>query len=158
LKEAKKKNRPFVILEDDAKLNSFPNTIEIPSDSQSVYLGLSSWGFKPSSQFNLASLNSVIKDNTNLEIARVFNMLSSHAISYLDMSYVDKIITSLENNLSGSVIKSSVEKIPLSYYGGSMLPFDVILANLQYDNKVYAIRNPIFYQDGKHEYCTLIKL
>lgn len=158
LKEARSKNKPFVILEDDVVVNRFNQYLEIPEDSQCVYLGLSSWGFTPASDSNLARLNSLITDNTNLNVARIFNMLSSHSIMYIDMNYVDLLISRLEKNSGGNIIESSVEKIGMRYFGGTMLPCDVIMADQQYNNKVYALRDPIFYQDGKHEYCTLIKI
>ena len=158
LKEARSKNKPFVILEDDVVVNRFNKYLEIPEDSQCVYLGLSSWGFTPASDSNLARLNSLITDNTNLNVARIFNMLSSHSIMYIDMDYVDLLISRLEKNSGGNIIESSVEKIGMRYFGGTMLPCDVIMADQQYNNKVYALRDPIFYQDGKHEYCTLIKI
>jgi len=158
LREARTKGRPFVILEDDVVVNSFREFIEIPDDSQCVYLGLSSWGFSPGSDSNLARLNGLITDNTNHEVVRIFNMLSSHSIMYVDMKYVDLLIDSLEKNKNGDQINSSVENMPLKYFGGVMLPCDVIMANQQYNKKVYALRNPVFYQDGKHEYCTLIKI
>lgn len=158
LKEARIKNKPFVILEDDVMINFFDSSLEIPDDSQCVYLGLSSWGFSPSSDSNLARLNSLITDNTNMNVSRIFNMLSSHSIMYIDMGYVDLLISRLEKNSVGNIIESSVEKIPMRYFGGTMLPCDVIMADQQYNNKVYALRNPMFYQDGKHEYCTLIKI
>lgn len=158
LKEARAKDRPFVILEDDVVVNQFEKSLEIPDDSQCVYLGISSWGFTPASDSNLARLNSLITDNTNLNVARIFNMLSSHSIMYIDMDYVDLLISRLEKNSRGNIIESSVEKIGMRYFGGTMLPCDVIMADQQYNNKVYALRDPIFYQDGKHEYCTLIKI
>jgi hypothetical protein len=158
LREARSKGRPFVILEDDIVINFFKESIVIPDDSQCVYLGLSSWGFHPGSDSNLARLNGLITDNTNQDVVRIFNMLSSHSIMYVDMEYVDLLIDNLEKNKDGHQINSSVENIPLKYYGGVMLPCDVIMANQQYNKKVYALRDPLFYQDGKHEYCTLIKI
>jgi hypothetical protein len=74
------------------------------------------------------------------------------------MNYVDKLIRDLESNLSGNSIFSAVENIPMKYFGSDILPCDVIMANHQYYNRVYALRNPIFYQEGKHQYCTLFKL
>lgn len=158
LKKARKFGVPFIIVEDDIEINSFERIVEIPDDSHCIYLGLSSWGFSPSKDSNLASLNSIITDNVNRRIARIFNMLSSHAIMYIDMGYVDELILGLEHNLAGGQIKSPVEGIGMKYFGGNLLPCDIVMATKQYHNNVYALRNPIFYQDGKHEYCTLIKI
>ena len=96
LKEGRSANKPFVILEDDVCLNLFFETIEVPDDSQCVYLGISSWSLLPSKDSNLAKLGGTIVDNFNSKITRIFNMLSSHSIMYIDMNYVDKLIDDLE--------------------------------------------------------------
>lgn len=158
LKLGRELNRPFVILEDDVCLNKFEAELEIPEDSQCVYLGISSWSLYPSKDSNLAKLGGNITDYIDPKICRIFNMLSSHSIMYIDMNYVDKLIRDLESNLSGNSIFSAVENIPMKYFGSDILPCDVIMANHQYYNRVYALRNPIFYQEGKHQYCTLFKL
>lgn len=159
LKLAVKNNKPFVILEDDAMINRFPDYINIPDDASSVYLGLSDWGLDPSSILNLAKYKGLIYDTINHEIAKIYNMLSSHAIAYFNMDYVNILIGVLESNLNGgSSIASKSQNTPMTYYGGSILPCDVIMANMQYTSNVYALRDPIFYQDEKHEYCTLIRL
>jgi hypothetical protein len=162
LKYALEKNKssfkPFVILEDDAVINRFPSTIQIPKDAHSVYLGLSSWALDPQLKTNLASNGTVVYERINNEIVRIYNMLSSHAIMYLDIMHIKSLIDSLENNLNeGNVIFSKVQNIPMMYYGTPLLPCDVIMANQQSISNVYALRDPIFYQDDKHKYCTLIK-
>jgi hypothetical protein len=158
LKLGRELNRPFVILEDDVCLNKFEAELELPEDSQCVYLGISSWSLYPSKDSNLAKLGGNITDYIDPKICRIFNMLSSHSIMYIDMNYVDKLIRELESNLSGNSIFSAVENIPMKYFGSDILPCDVIMANCQYYNRIYALRNPIFYQEGKHQYCTLFKL
>ncbi len=35
---------PFIVFEDDCKIKNFRADIEIPDDSDAVYLGISSWG------------------------------------------------------------------------------------------------------------------
>lgn len=158
LKIGRSKGTPFIILEDDVEINSFKRIIEIPNNSQCVYLGLSSWGFSPSIYSNLSSLNGIKFNNINTEISRVYNMLSSHSILYIDMNYVDNLIIELEKNLEGKEIISEKEKTGLKYFGGNFLPCDVIMANQQSKGEVYALRNPIFYQGGKHQYCTLFQI
>jgi len=158
LKIGRSKGVPFIILEDDIEINSFKRVIEIPINSQCVYLGLSSWGFLPSIYPSLSSLNGIKFNNINTEISRVFNMLSSHSILYIDMNYVDNLIIELEKNLEGKEIIYEKEKTGLKYYGGNFLPCDVIMANQQSKGEVYALRNPIFYQGGKHQYCTLFQI
>ena len=35
---------PFIIFEDDCKVKNFRTIIDVPDDSDAVYLGISSWG------------------------------------------------------------------------------------------------------------------
>lgn len=158
LKKALQGPFPFMILEDDCEINQVPESIDVPDDGEAVYIGISAWGFTPAQDGNLASLNGIITDRVNSDIVRVFNMLSSHAIMYLSKEYVESLIEDLESNLSGKVQVSNSSEIPLKYHGGVLLPCDVIMANKQYNSKVYSLRNPIFYQGDKHQYCTLFKI
>jgi GR25 family glycosyltransferase involved in LPS biosynthesis len=76
---------PFIILEDDCALNKeFINEIEIPEDSDSLYLGISHWG-----RYLNHSGPYVHFKEINEHIVRVYNMLATHAIMYLSESYVD---------------------------------------------------------------------
>lgn len=158
LKKASGGSYPFIILEDDATINHIPGSIEIPDDCDVLYIGISSWGFVPDQSGNLSGLNKIIYDRVDNNFVRIFNMLSSHAIMYTKPSYVESLIKDLENNLSGGQITAESNGASLNYYGGNMLPCDIIMANKQYKSKAYALRNPIFYQDDKHKYCTLIQI
>ena len=152
LKHSVEKGVPFVILEDDAMINRFPDFLDIPDNACSVYIGVSKWGLSPQATNNLASYNSLIYDRFNEDFVRVYNMLSSHAILYIDMDYVKELINELERNLDGDVISSNSQNIPMLYYGGNMLPCDIIMSNMQSKFNIYGLRDPIFYQDDKHEY------
>lgn len=149
---------PFMILEDDTAINKIPQTIEIPDTSDALYVGISAWGFIPSQEGTLSGINRIITDRFNNDVVRIFNMLSSHAILYVNLEYVENLISDLESNLSGIQQKSISTGTGLKYHGGNLLPCDVIMANRQYVGEVYALRNPIFYQDDKHQYCTLFNL
>lgn len=149
---------PFIILEDDANINYLPAYIDLPDNTDSLYVGISAWGFSPESNGTLSKLNGLITDRIDTNIIKIFNMLSSHAILYTNKNYVENLISDLELNLSGLQHKSKNSSIPLKYYGGNLLPCDVIMADNHYNNNVYALRKPIFYQDDKHKYCTLFNL
>lgn len=158
LKKGLENGLPFMVLEDDAEVNEVPDFIEIPESADVLYVGISSWGFTPSSNGNLAGINQIITERLNSDIARIHNMLSSHAILYTNRDYLESLIETLEKNLHGESIRSSRSSDKLSYYGGHMLPCDVIMANHQYTGEAYALRNPAFYQGDKHTYCTLIRI
>lgn len=158
LKTAVKKGSPFIILEDDATINYIPEKISVPNNSDVVYIGISSWGFVPQPDGNLAGINKIIYDRVDNDVARIFNMLSSHAILYINMDYVKSLIDELEKNMKGEQIISRSNGVNLKYYGQNMLPCDVIMANMQYKANAFALRDPVFYQDDKHKYCTLINI
>jgi hypothetical protein len=158
LKTAVKKGSPFIILEDDATINRIPEKISVPNNSDVVYIGISSWGFVPQPDGNLAGIDRIIYDRVDNDVVRIFNMLSSHAILYINMDYVKRLIDELEKNLNGEQIISRSNGVNLKYYGQNMLPCDVIMANMQYKSNAFALRDPVFYQDDKHKYCTLINI
>jgi len=158
LKEGLSKGVPFMILEDDVSVNQIPEILDLPEDIDVLYVGVSSWAFTPESQINLATHGRIIKDRFNNDLVRIFNMLSSHAILYVNMEYVKSLVDELEKNLAGIPIVANNLGTPMRYYNGIQLPVDVVMANQQYTGKAYALRNPIFYQDDKHKYCTLIQI
>lgn len=158
LKEGLSHGIPFMILEDDASITTIPDILDIPEKADALYVGISSWAFTPEAPGNLATKGRLIMDRVNDKIVRVFNMLSSHAILYVNMEYVKSLIEVLEKNLSGNPIVAESVGTELSYYNGIQLPVDVIMANQQYKGNVYALRDPIFYQDDVNKYATLIKL
>ena len=157
LKEALNGTFPFMILEDDCEINKIPVNLKVPKSADAIYVGISAWGFNTQSPGNLAILNGLYVEPKNSEFVKITNMLSSHAILYLNQNYVESLIESLESNILGNEIYSQSGSI-LKYFGGNFLPCDVIMANQQSKGEVYALRNPIFYQGGKHQYCTLFQI
>ena len=84
---------PFIILEDDATPSNFIPEIEVPDDADAVYLGVSSWG-----RMNGHSGPYVQYDEVDNGLLKVYNMLGTHAILYLNKEYVSvstKIISSI---------------------------------------------------------------
>lgn len=76
---------PFIILEDDCILNrEFESEVELPDNSDSLYLGISHWG-----RYLNHSGPYVHYDRVSDNIVRVYNMLATHAIMYLSQEYVD---------------------------------------------------------------------
>ncbi len=76
---------PFIILEDDCSLNrEFNSKIEIPDNSDALYLGISHWG-----RYLNHSGPYVHTTKVNEDIVRVHNMLATHAILYISKEYAD---------------------------------------------------------------------
>lgn len=68
--------KPFILLEDDSKRNIRPDYLDIPDNSDWLYVGVSKCGLTKNRGWN-NSVNYNIIDDTYI---RVFNMLSSHGM------------------------------------------------------------------------------
>ena len=119
--------QPFVLLEDDAtKYRDFPQTIEIPDETDILYIGLSKCGMiEDKWSF------SVFYSNINNDLIRVYNMLSLHGLiicSPTGLSVLQLVFNkALENNT----------------------PWDVPVAHAQPHYNMYALRIPLVYQLGE---------
>ena len=81
IQKQKEKNtfEPFIILEDDVKkYRDFPNELEIPDDSDILYIGLSDWGIK--SNKNIGEPGVVKYTIINNDIIKIYNMLATHGL------------------------------------------------------------------------------
>lgn len=74
---------PFIILEDDATPKNFEPIIEVPDDTDAVYLGISSWGRMNGHSGPFVQYEEYIDCN----LLKVYNMLGTHAILYLSKEY-----------------------------------------------------------------------
>jgi hypothetical protein len=128
--------QPFAILEDDVKKNcDFPSDIEIPDDTDILYIGLSRCGM------NNHEAGTVCFKNINDNIIKIYNMLSLHGI----------IICSMRGLLS-------IQKCMLEGYFKNII-WDIFTAQIQPYLNVYALKNPLVYQYekiGGHEEETRI--
>ena len=138
LQDESKNFEPFVILEDDIKKNKeFPEFIDIPDNTDIFYIGLSKCGI-----YNQGVFNIVKYSNINVDIIRIYNMLSSHGLiicSYYGLSIIQ--------NCMLNAIKYN-------------LPWDIEIAILQNKFNVYAFRIPLIYQYeklGGNEIATKIE-
>lgn len=121
--------QPFVIFEDDVKkYRPFPSTIDIPDDTDILYIGLSSWGMKDK---NYGENHSVSFTNINKDIIRIYNMLSTHGM----------MICSIRGLLT--MQKCMMEALT------SNIIWDILTATIQPYVKVYALKNPLVYQYKK---------
>ena len=119
---------PFILFEDDCRLKYFRPEITIPNDADAVYLGVSRWG-----RMNAHSGHCVEWERVDEELLRIHNMLSIHAVLYLNNDY-----TTLCRKIAhhaGYVIENYV---------------DIGIAEIQRWFKVYAFNNPFFYQTSNY--------
>jgi len=129
---------PFVILEDDIERNGeFPNELEIPDDTDILYIGISLCGMNDKS-YCLQVYYSAI----NQDLVRVYNMLSSHGY----------IICSIRGLLR--IQKCLFE----GYYEDKQ--WDISMAYMQPYYNAYALRRPLVFQKkemGGYENLTKIE-
>ena len=117
---------PFIVLEDDADPVNFEAFIDVPDDAHALYLGNSQWGYMQShSGFYLKY--KPVKGMKHL--LRIYNMLSSHAILYLDQEYVE---------MCRKTTKYCAEEYPM--------PMDVPFAMIQRFFNIYCLNKPMFIQ------------
>ena len=120
---------PFIIFEDDCEVKNFRPIIEIPDNTDAVYLGISSWG-----RMNGHSGPYVQYEKIKDDLYRVYNMLSGHSVLYLTQQYVE-----------------ICQKI--CYHAGYIIEDyqDIGFAEIQRWFSVYAFDEPFFYQtSGYH--------
>jgi hypothetical protein len=120
-------DEPILVVEDDINITSIPSFIEVPDDTDCVYLGLSLCGTHHISNVGVKGLVNVV--NRQNGYSKVYNMLGTHAIVYISKRYKTAIMQMLE--LLPEVVN------------------DVLISRLQPLFNVLCINRPIFFQDDK---------
>lgn len=132
--------KPFLMLEDDVSLNRSLDSITIPQDADVLYVGLSNCSMNDH-QFHYANYYTSLPDYP--DIIRVKHMLATHGIMIC-------------SPLGAAVFQRTMLEVFMSDK-----PWDIPLALMQPYYQVYALRDPLVYQDtnyGGDEGCTQIKL
>lgn len=122
---------PFIVLEDDCSLSNQVTELGVPDDIDFVYLGISAFGY-----YN-GNISGVLYNQVTDDIVRVYNMLSTHAMLYLSDNYAN-------------MVKD------IAYYCAykSNQHFDKSIAEMAKYYEVYALSNPMFYQDNYNKEYT----
>jgi hypothetical protein len=123
--------KPFVILEDDVSLLYEKEILEIPSNTDWVYVGVS-WCAYDSKYAKWQPHNQLFIDDINDSVVRIYNMLSTHAI----MIY----------SLKGALLYYSMM---LENVLANGVAWDISLTKMQPYINCYALREPMFYQDER---------
>ena len=118
---------PFLVLEDDCVVKNFNPEIEIPDNTDALYLGISSWG-----RMNAHSGPFVQYEKVGDNFLRLYNMLSTHSILYLSAEYTS-LCTKIAKHWSDI---------------GDHL--DIGFAEVQKYYNVYAFDEPMFYQTSSN--------
>lgn len=120
--------QPFITMEDDAsKMREFPTYIDIPQNADILYIGLHSWGFT-----KVKPINIVYSENYDDDLIKVKNLLALHGVMVCSAA-------------GAAVIQRSMVE---SYYKDT--PWDIPITHAQPFYKVYALKNPLVYQDKKY--------
>jgi hypothetical protein len=120
--------QPFVMYEDDcSRYREFPEYIEVPDNTDLLYIGLSRCSMN-----NISDHWGNYYKHINPDIIRIYNMLAMHGI----------IVCSASGALA-------IQKAVLEGYT-KISHWDIFVAYIQPYYNVYALKNPLVYQDGKY--------
>lgn len=124
---------PFIILEDDCQIDTSHTQLEIPEDTDAVYLGVSLWIYPHA--YETLGKGYHIRENSQQDIqsisdqlTKINGMTSGHAILFYNRDYIRRFIIQMEPRLEHNT------------------PHDLVFATMQPHSKVYALKNPMFYQ------------
>lgn len=118
---------PFIVLEDDADFyaDALP-ILEVPSDADALYLGNSCWSVMAG---HVGYYLRYKKIQGFENIVRIYNMLSAHAILYINEEFQEEAIR---------IFRHSIEE--------ETIVADQGLAMIQRFWNVYSLNNPMFFQ------------
>ena len=120
---------PFIVFEDDCVCKNTNPIINIPDDSDAIYLVISSWGRMNGHSGPCVYYEEVVDFP---DVVRAYNMLGAHAILYLSKEYA-----------------SLCSKISYHFYETSYHQ-DIGFAEVQKYYNVYSFNDPMFYQTSSN--------
>ena len=117
--------KPFIIFEDDVtKYKEFPKYINIPEDTDILYIGLSRAGLHNKG----STLDTVCFKNIDEHIIKIYNMLSTHGLMIC--------------SIRGLLILQKC--MTISYL--NKIPWDIMISISQPYFNIYALKEPLVYQ------------
>ena len=130
-----KPSTPFLVLEDDVTFTGeFDPSMRIPNDADAVYLGRSRFGIVPSiSPWGMPRASVFV--GYDKDYYRIYNMLTAHAVLYLNEGY------------RKSIYKACLDHLFNRDY---LLVADIAMANSQKNHLVLTPRKQICYQDDAY--------
>ena len=129
-------NQPTIILEDDCVIKTGSYMLEIPDDTDALYIGLSGWGFL-NSQSKLNNLD-YERHEKYQGLYKINGMLATHAILYISPAYIE------------------MAKRVAKWSGDNDEHIDQGFALIQKYFNVYALKKPIFYQHSNTEATNIM--
>lgn len=131
-------DKPFIVLEDDCAFFTKYDQIEIPDNTDMLYLGVSVWSYpysietlysgrRPNIVYN--SINTV--ESYNNTLVKIKGMTGGHAILYISRDFIKTFIEKM----------SDISKYIVD------LPHDLLFSSLHKSFNVFGLKQPMFYQD-----------
>ncbi len=122
---------PFIILEDDvSKFRKWPSTISYPDDCDILFIGLSSVGLQPKKNTHENGIYyHPVDDNT----IKIYNMLSTHGIMVCSYRGGEILLKCMKDGYQTNIV------------------WDIFTAMIQPYYNVYALTNPLVYQDIEYD-------
>jgi hypothetical protein len=127
---------PFVILENDVDIYNTDMKVSIPDGADAVYLGVSMWGLRNGH----GELGMISGERNNGGLYRMYNMLAAHAVLYLNRDYAEFLLSAIPLFIKMETNQDKLRAETMKYWN------------------IYAQNYPIFYQKGKYQRYTKIKL
>ncbi len=140
--ELKSPEEPFIIIEDDCGFTGpVPDELEIPDDCDAFYLGLAKWVYPHSYEtlgrgYHIRENKSEDVEDIGAGLVKLKGFTSTHAVLYFSRSYMEEFIRRMK---------------PLTLRQDAIISLDLVFATMQPQSKVYALKNPLCFQDSQLE-------
>jgi hypothetical protein len=130
---------PFIILEDDCVFFTRYDGIEIPDNTDLLYLGVSLWSYPYDiNTLYLRERPNIIRNSIdtvesyNDDLVKIMGMTGGHAILYISRDFITKFLYKMAD---------------ISMYIDD-LPHDLLFSSLHKSFNVFGLKHPMFYQDA----------
>jgi len=130
---------PFIILEDDCVFFTRYDGIEIPDNTDLLYLGVSLWSYPYDiNTLYLRERPNIIRNSIdtvesyNDDLVKIMGMTGGHAILYISRDFITKFLYKMAD---------------ISKYIDD-LPHDLLFSSLHKSFNVFGLKHPMFYQDA----------
>jgi hypothetical protein len=138
-REELKNDKPFLIVEDDIAFFNKCDTIELPSDCDLLYMGVSLWSYCYSIETLYSNARPHIFPNSssvvtpyNDKLVRIKAMTSGHAILFNSREFIRTFMRHVDE------ISKNIDD----------LPHDLLFSVLTSSFNAYGLKAPLFYQDA----------
>ena len=132
-------DKPFIILEDDCAFFTKYDQIEIPENTDMLYLGVALWSYpydintlylreRPNIIHN--SIDTI--ESYNNTLVKIKGMTATHAILYISRDFIRTFIEKMTD------ISKNIDN----------LPHDLLFSSLHRSFNVFGLKQPMFYQDA----------